>query len=157
MKAEHSIKIAEQKMQLAKDKQAADEAYHEALVAIQKERLRIQEEYNQGRLSIAEKNIAIKQLKATEDRLKSGGRSSSGGRRGGSSGGGSSKDYETETWSTYEDDRGEVRHSRKVYGGSGSSKPSSGKPASGGGKSGGSGGSSSATSEFLRGNKGKKK
>lgn len=79
MKAEHAIKIAEQKMQLAKDKQAADEAYHEALVAIQKERLRIQEEYNQGRLSIAEKNTAIKQLNATERRLKSGGRSSGGG------------------------------------------------------------------------------
>lgn len=136
MKAEHAIKIAEQKMQLAKDKQAADEAYHDALVAIQKERLRIQEEYNQGRLSLAEKNLAIKQLKATEDRLKSGGRSSSGSRRGGSSGGGSSKDYETETWSTYEDDRGEVKHSRKVYGGGGgSSKPASGNGSSrGGGK-----------------------
>lgn len=145
MKAEHAIKIAEQKMQLAKDKQAADEAYHDALAAIQKERLRIQEEYNQGRLSLAEKNLAIKQLKATEDRLKSGGRSSSGGRRGGSSGGGSSKDYETETWSTYEDDRGEVKHSRKVYGGSGSSKPSSGKPASGGGKKG-----KSAVSEVIK-------
>lgn len=125
MKAEHAIKIAEQKMQLAKDKQAADEAYHEALVAIQKERLRIQEEYNQGRLSIAEKNIAIKQLNATERRLKSGGRSS---------GGGSVTTHtHKETGENPDGTKWTDTTTTRTRGGGGVSKPSSGKPASGSG------------------------
>jgi len=150
MKAEHEIKMAEQKMKLAQDKQAADQAYHDALVAIQNEKNRILDEYYKGKLSIEEKNAAIRQLDANTRRLnanRSGGGSGGGGGRGGrggSSGGGSSKDYETQSWSTYDPVLGEVKHSKKIYGGGGgSSKPGSASNPKKGSK----------TREFLRGQK----
>lgn len=139
MKAEHAIKMAEQKMKLAQDKQAADEAYKEAMAEIQRERLRIQDEYNKGRLAQGEARLAIQRLDAETRRINAN-RPKGGGGSGGGKSGSSSSDTITLSWNEYTEDGTKVHASGKFPKGTTVDEARKQKAASGGGNKPASGG-----------------
>lgn len=133
MKAEHAIKMAEQKMKLAQDKQAADEAYKEAMAEINREKLRIQEEYNKGRLAQGEARLAIQRLDAETRRINAN-KPKGGGGSGGGKSGSSSSDTITLSWNEYTEDGTKVHASGKFPKGTTVDEARKQKAASGGGK-----------------------
>lgn len=141
MKAEHAIKMAEQKMKLAQDKQAADEAYKEAMAEIQRERLRIQDEYNKGRLAQGEARLAIQRLDAETRRINAN-KPKSGGGKSGAGSNGEAKVTVTENTDRY----GDTKTTTRISGTAEQVKKAQNQRGSGSGSSGGG-----------RGNGGKKK
>lgn len=164
MKAERAIIAAERKLEMAETKQAAEIAHKEAMDAISQMKAEAYARWVDGKLSDLEYRRQLEWFKAETQRMNSiragksgGGSGKSGSSSSGRSGGGSSSGggKTTVKYDEYGNPTG------ATWSGTGTPPATINPGAQGSGRSGSSGGngggSGSATRDFLRGNRGKKK